>query len=70
MTYREKDLYVSRLSYFISQAITSYICYDDIGVVIIDFNNFEMNGYTTNLNYLKTVHELKTKIREKEARSR
>jgi len=70
MTPREKYLYVSRLSHFISEAITFYIRQDDIGVVIINFNNFELSGYRTNLNYLKTVHELETKIREKEARSR
>ncbi len=64
MSPREKELTVWRISYLIYQTIVYYIRTPDIGLVILELDSEETAAYPTNMNYLKTVHDLKTKIRE------
>lgn len=68
MTPREKEIYISHVSYLIIVAILAYHIYRKTGVVAFSIDEPILTPYPTDLNYLKTVHDLQTKIREKETR--
>lgn len=68
MTPREKELYINHISFLIYDAIISHDICREIGVVAFSIDEPILTPYPTDINYLKTVYDFKTKILEKETR--
>lgn len=60
----KKQLTVWRISYLIYSAVVDYARAQKIGLIIIELDSGEQTAYRRDTNYLKTVHDLQTKIHE------